>query len=217
MTTRGRRWSSTEQTRRSVLAAAGDVFRRRGYAATSMADIAGAAEVSIGSLYHHFTGKYELFVAVWREYDNANQRTAASAVAAACAGGASEPGILFVAGLRAYLLAGWTDPELARLFADGDTPSGFARTRRQADQAWVQENLRLLIAERPGDRMRLALLTGMLEPARREIAVTSTVAQADELLDAALELMRDVVDLVSDRHTAGPPARLSVVDGALVG
>lgn len=199
MTTRGRRWSSTEHTRQGVLAAAGEVFRRRGYAAASMAEIARAAEVSIGSLYHHFAGKYELFVAVWREYDAANQRTAAAAMAAARDTGRADAPALFVVGLRAYLLASWADPELARLFADGDTPPGFARTQRRSDELWVRDSLRVLVGERPADRMHLALLASLVDQTRREVATARTAGEADELLDTALELMRHMRGFVVDR------------------
>ena len=43
-------------TRESILTAAAELMRRRGYAGVSMKDIADASGAPIGSLYHHFRG-----------------------------------------------------------------------------------------------------------------------------------------------------------------
>jgi AcrR family transcriptional regulator len=51
------------ETRERLLLAAADVFARRGYDGTRVADIAAAAEVSPGALYAHFGSKAELLVA----------------------------------------------------------------------------------------------------------------------------------------------------------
>lgn len=44
-----------------ALDAARDLFSRQGYRATSMREIAEAAELSVGNLYHHFSNKEEIF------------------------------------------------------------------------------------------------------------------------------------------------------------
>src|SRR5689334_24736380 len=43
-------------TRESILTAAAELMRRKGYGAVSMKDIAEASGAPIGSLYHHFRG-----------------------------------------------------------------------------------------------------------------------------------------------------------------
>jgi AcrR family transcriptional regulator len=53
-----------EATRRAVLAAARSSFGRKGYAQTSVDEIAAAARVTKGAVYHHFAGKKALFRAV---------------------------------------------------------------------------------------------------------------------------------------------------------
>jgi len=50
--------------RRRVLDAAAELFVRQGYAGTTLRQIAGAAGIKAGSIYHHFDSKDELFVAV---------------------------------------------------------------------------------------------------------------------------------------------------------
>ena len=56
------------ETRERLLRAAADVFARRGYDGTRVADIAAAAEVSGGALYAHFGSKAELLVAALRAH-----------------------------------------------------------------------------------------------------------------------------------------------------
>ena len=59
-----RRRAAAERTRRRILRAARDLFAARGYAATSVADIAGAAEVSVDTLYASVGRKPQLLLAV---------------------------------------------------------------------------------------------------------------------------------------------------------
>jgi AcrR family transcriptional regulator len=56
-----------EATRRAVLAAARSLFGRKGYTQTSIDEIAAAARVTKGAVYHHFAGKKALFRAVYAE------------------------------------------------------------------------------------------------------------------------------------------------------
>ncbi|MGI8714894.1 MAG: TetR/AcrR family transcriptional regulator [Solirubrobacteraceae bacterium] len=87
-----------EATRRAVLAAARAAFGLRGYAQTSVDEIAAAAAVTKGAVYHHFVGKEALFRAVHAEVEaEAQARTAAVADPKA------PPIEQIVAGVNAYL------------------------------------------------------------------------------------------------------------------
>jgi AcrR family transcriptional regulator len=55
-----RRLQRADARRVAILQAAGRVFRRHGFAAAGMRDIADAADLSPGNLYHYFAGKEEL-------------------------------------------------------------------------------------------------------------------------------------------------------------
>lgn len=59
-----------ELTRQALLEAAIKVFSKQGYAATRLEDIAEAAKVTRGAVYHHFGGKAELFAEI---IENASQ------------------------------------------------------------------------------------------------------------------------------------------------
>jgi AcrR family transcriptional regulator len=58
----------SEHTRRLVLDAALELFSHRGYRATTMRDIADAAAVSTGNVYHHFPDKEAIFRTLLDEY-----------------------------------------------------------------------------------------------------------------------------------------------------
>ena len=58
------RAESKERTRQRLLAEAQRLFRERGYAATSLEQIAEAAEVTKGAIYGHFASKEDLLFLV---------------------------------------------------------------------------------------------------------------------------------------------------------
>lgn len=56
-----------EQTRQDLLRAALTVFSQKGYTATRLEDVAGAAGVTRGAIYHHFGSKTDLYSALIEE------------------------------------------------------------------------------------------------------------------------------------------------------
>jgi TetR/AcrR family acrAB operon transcriptional repressor len=55
------------KTREAILDAALHVFAERGFAAAQLEDIARRADVTRGALYHHFSNKVDLYLAVLKE------------------------------------------------------------------------------------------------------------------------------------------------------
>ena len=72
----------SERTRRRLLDAAREVFRRHGFADASMEEIAQRAGVSRGPLYHYFDSKQDLFAAVYEEVEQALAAEIASEIEA---------------------------------------------------------------------------------------------------------------------------------------
>jgi AcrR family transcriptional regulator len=65
------RQEHTEQTRLALIKAATRLFAERGYDNTSIDELAGAARVTRGALYHHFASKLDIFGAVCAAVDAA--------------------------------------------------------------------------------------------------------------------------------------------------
>jgi AcrR family transcriptional regulator len=68
-----------EMTRQALLDAACALFGEHGYAATSIDGVAQAANVTKGAFYHHFSGKQELFAAVYERVKREASERAATA------------------------------------------------------------------------------------------------------------------------------------------
>ncbi len=69
-----------QQTRQQLLDAALLVFSRQGYDAARLEDIAAAAKVTRGAIYHHFGGKAELFASLVEEASQASSQAVAQAI-----------------------------------------------------------------------------------------------------------------------------------------
>ncbi len=69
-----------ELTRQALLDAALQVMSRRGYAATRLDDIAAAARVTRGAIYHHFGSKLELFTALIEDTSAVSSRAVSQAI-----------------------------------------------------------------------------------------------------------------------------------------
>ncbi|MGW7514293.1 TetR/AcrR family transcriptional regulator [Streptomyces sp. NPDC054796] len=193
-------WSRTAETRRTLLTAAREVFGEQGFAEASVAAVVKRAGSSVGSLYHHFGGKSELFLALWEDHQTTHERSAASAVAKARESGVHTPLGLFTVGARAFLDCSWQRRDLVRLFMDGDGPPGFELVRRTRNREWIRQNAVLLgIGTDSVDRLTAAALTAVMGEAGREIAMCATRRQADEITEAALVLIQRL-----DPTTPGP-------------
>lgn len=90
-----------EETRAALIGAGVQLFGRDGYKKTSLAAISEKAGTTKGALFHHFTGKEELFHAVWAQVQ-LDMDTNARDVAIA-ARSQMDPYAAFLAGCRTYL------------------------------------------------------------------------------------------------------------------
>jgi len=186
-----RQWSRTAQTQRALLDAARQVFTERGFTAASIADIVERAGSSVGSLYHHFGGKSELFIALWQDYQQAQEADASDAVARARKAGVTDPFELFSAGARAFMEGCWQRRDLAVLFSAGDGPPGFEVMKRRRAREWLGQNDALLrLSDTSFDRLYVTILTTLIGEGSREVAAAGSKRQADRVIDAVIEYVR---------------------------
>ena len=184
-------WARTAETQRALLDAAREVFTGQGFADASIADVVERAGSSVGSLYHHFGGKSELFVALWQDYQRAQEAAASEAVARARRAGVTDPFELFSSGARAFLEGCWQRRDLAVLFHAGDGPPGFEVMKRRRGREWIGQNDALLrLSDTSLDRLYAVILTSLIGEGGREVASARTRRQADKVTDAVIEYAR---------------------------
>ncbi|HUJ06712.1 MAG TPA: helix-turn-helix domain-containing protein [Streptosporangiaceae bacterium] len=187
-------WGRTKQTQRALLDAAREVFADQGFSTASIADIVERAGSSVGSLYHHFGGKSELFLALYTEHQAAHEKAASEAVAQCRRSGVTDPEALFCIGARAFLEGSWRRRDLAMLFVSGDGPPGFELMKRRREHEWICQNDALLrLADTPLDRLYATILTSVIGDGAREVAACHTRRQANTTIDAVIAYARRVM------------------------
>jgi AcrR family transcriptional regulator len=184
-------WGRTPKTRRALLDAARQVFTERGFSQASIADVVERAGSSVGSLYHHFGGKSELFLALWHEHQRTLEEAASKAVARLRKAGVTDTTELFCAGARAFMEGTRLRRDLALLFFAGDGPPGFEVVKRRRGSEWVAQNDVLLgLPDTPMDRLYAAMLTSLIGEGARQVATAPNRRQANRTIEAVLEYAR---------------------------
>lgn len=174
-------------TRVALLSAAREIFVTSGFAETGVTDVVARAGASVGSLYHHFSGKADLYLTLFEEFQTRQTQRTKQAVQDARAEGEGDPMRLFIAGARAYLEGCLAEREISALFLRGDGPPGFEVIMRDRLRQWAKRNAALF----EGDEGALVVvLTGALAAAVSEVALSD-----DE--DASRALAEDVLTIIA--------------------
>jgi AcrR family transcriptional regulator len=182
--------SRAQATRAGLLAAARGIFAESGFANANIADVVARAGASVGSLYHHFDGKADLYLALFEDFQSRQEERAATAVRESRSQGSTDPFLLFLDGARAYLQGCWEERDLARMFLEGGGPAGFELIARRRFRDWVHVNGALLRAdEQPLGETLVLVLTSVVAEAGREVSVQDAADDADRLIDEVLELI----------------------------
>jgi len=183
-----RRWAKTGATQQRILDAATEVFATRGFSAATMADVVAGSGASIGSIYHHFGGKNELFLAIFEQMANAVDRHIERAMEQE--GEDADPRRIFELHVRAYLEAMWENRRLARVLTSGDTPAGFEVVRRDRMQAAFRSWMAVLELDKS---MRGQVLSGVLVATMAEsslmVAGCENPDDVPAITDATIELI----------------------------
>ena len=139
---KSRRELYSAATRAALLGEATALFAERGYAGTSLEDVASASQVTRGAVYHHFASKQALFEAV---FDLQEARVTAEVIAAASA---ADPWDAAMLALDTYLTH-CCDPVYGRLvWLEGPAALGWHRWREtEKDHSYglVERFIRALV------------------------------------------------------------------------
>ncbi len=177
-------------TRSGLLAAAREVFTSTGYAQAGVTDIVAKAGASVGSLYHHFAGKADLYLTLFEEFHEDQAERARTAVRSARNAGVTDRKLLFLSGAGSYLDGCFEQRELARLFVSGDAPPGFDVVMRRRLREWADRNAEFFAkSAEPVNEAVAVVLTGALMLTVAEVSLCEDPRRARRLADSVLEIM----------------------------
>ncbi|MGH3315160.1 MAG: TetR family transcriptional regulator [Nocardioidaceae bacterium] len=126
---KSRREQYSEATRAALLEAATALFFERGFGGTALEDVASAAQVTRGAVYHHFANKRDLFEAVLDALETRAKERVNAATASV-----DDPWESALVGLDAFLEQ-CTDPVYGRLvWQEGPVALGWDRWKEYEEQ-----------------------------------------------------------------------------------
>jgi AcrR family transcriptional regulator len=182
---RARRWAKTDATQQRILDAATDVFAARGFTAATMADIVDHSGASIGSIYHHFGGKKELFLAIFdRLAADVRGRIDSAPVRAAELGRQRA----LAANARVYLDAIWANRRAAMVLTSGDNPAGFDAVLRSSMLKGFRNWTSVLeLDTSPRGQLLTRILVAVLAEASAMVIMCDHADEVGPITDATVE------------------------------
>lgn len=182
---RMRRWAKTDATQQRILDAATDVFAARGFTAATMADIVDHSGASIGSIYHHFGGKREVFLAIFeRLAADVSSRIDSAPVRSAQLGRQRA----LEASARVFLDAIWANRRAAMVLTSGDTPAGFDSVLRSSMlngfRRWTSV---LELDGSPRGQLLTRILVAVLAEASATVIMCDNADEVGPITDATAE------------------------------
>jgi AcrR family transcriptional regulator len=177
-------------TRSALLTAAREVFTTEGYAQAGVTDIVNKAGASVGSLYHHFSGKADLYLTLFEELNREQAGRTRRAMRGARDAGIIDPKQLFLVGAREYLDVCAEQRELFRLFVTGDGPPGFDLVRRQRLADWMSLNTEFFVRSgEPLDEAVAIVMTGALGLCAAELSLSADAEHTRKIADGVIEVL----------------------------
>jgi len=129
----------SESTRHALVDSAVDLFTKRGYAATSLDEVAKRARVTKGALYHHFSGKQALFEAAFDAVESRVMTRLAEIVV-----GPGDPWERAMNGIQQYIKI-CLDPAYQRIVVhEAPVVMGWERWR-EAEDHFSEQLIRLVV------------------------------------------------------------------------
>jgi AcrR family transcriptional regulator len=177
-------------TRIGLLAAAREVFTSVGYAQAGVTDIVARAGASVGSLYHHFSGKADLYETLYQQLLSDLAERTRCAVRLAREADISDPMQLFMAGARGYLDVCVEQRELTGLFVRGDCPPGFDLIWRRGMKDWVNKNTEYFgRSGEPLDAAVAIVMSGAMMVTIAEVSLAADEERARRVADSVIEVL----------------------------
>jgi AcrR family transcriptional regulator len=185
-----------------------ELFTKRGYAGTSLDEVAKRARLTKGALYHHFSGKQALFEAAFDSVENTFMRKLGEIVSAP-----GDPWETAIAGLRAYVRV-CLEPAYQRIVIhEAPVVMGWERWREAEEHfsyGLLRSTIEVLVTSGELEQLPVETMSRLLFGALS--AGASTIAGASDPRKASAEVERTIVRVVEglrvraeDAPVAAPP------------
>lgn len=185
-----KKWASSGDTRRRVVEGAVEVFSERGFAEATVSDVVARSGVSTGSIYHHFGGKGELFLAIWNELSEVIEQRMETAL---CVDESADAAVRFESGVRAYLWGMWDFRREAMVLASGDAPKGFEGVRRKRMLQSTRRMVDVLGFEAsPQDRLVIRFIIAVLSEGAYSVAGANNRGYAELVVEETVRCLKQM-------------------------
>jgi AcrR family transcriptional regulator len=187
-----RRLEYSESTRQALVDSAVELFTKRGYASTSLDEVAKRARVTKGALYHHFSGKQALFEAAFDAVETLVMARLAEIVV-----GPGDPWERAMNGVRQYIKI-CLDPSYQRIVVhEAPVVMGWERWREAEDHfsfSIVRSSIQALVESGVIDDMPVEVASRLLFGALT--AGAAVIARAENPKKASAEVAATVVRML---------------------
>lgn len=203
VTVRSRRLEYSESTRQALVDSAVELFTKRGYAGTSLDEVAKRARLTKGALYHHFSGKQALFEAAFDAVENEFVSKLTEIVSAP-----GDPWATAIAGLRAYVRV-CLEPSYQRIVVhEAPVVMGWERWREAEEHfsyGLLRSTIEVLVESGELEQLPVETMTRLLFGALS--AGASSIAGASDPRKASAEVERTIVRVVEGLRVREAPVR----------
>jgi len=214
VTAHSRRQQYSASTRRALVDTAEKLFTENGYAATSLDTIVAGTRVTKGALYHHFSGKADLFQAVFERVEERASKSIKKALRSK-----KNPWDKGAVGLRAFLQVVQSPAYRRIVMQEGPAVMGYTRFREQEERKTFD-----LIAEIVGavmeeskvefDQPMLDTFTqiffGAMSAAGESVSESADPATASARVETAMAFimagLRHALETAAPETESAPPA-----------
>lgn len=187
-------WRRSAGTRKAVLDAARRLFNEKGYDGTNINDIVAASGVSVGSIYHQFGGKKEVFRALAESSLDRHKQVSERATKKAVAAGETDPLRIYAEGAKAYLLDTWKQRDIDRVTILLEGPAPEAARSREQQARYLHGTLGIKIGEPPVPDATGYALYGLLSGAATQLMTIEDRRTANAVIDYFADLILKMGD-----------------------
>ncbi|MER6160483.1 TetR/AcrR family transcriptional regulator [Streptomyces sp. NPDC001868] len=187
-------WRRSAGTRKAVLDAARRLFNEKGYDDTNINDIVTASGVSVGSIYHQFGGKKEVFRALAEASLARHREVSERATKKAVGAGETDPLRIYVEGAKAYLLDTWKQRDIDRVAILLEGPAPEVAVSREQRARYLRGSLGITIGEPPMPDATGYALYGLLTGAATQLMSIEDRRTANAVINYFADLILKMGD-----------------------